>query len=83
MARGCIPVVSDLPANREWINDGVNGVIVGDFDSGFLKRMNEIDFETAMEINKGLIQVKASRKVSVKNFSQLYNELIKVDHAKE
>lgn len=28
MACGCTPVVSDLPANREWVQDGVNGRIV-------------------------------------------------------
>lgn len=29
MAHGCVPVVSDLPANREWIVDGTNGFVVG------------------------------------------------------
>jgi glycosyltransferase involved in cell wall biosynthesis len=28
MAQGCCPVVSDLAANREWIVDGLNGVVV-------------------------------------------------------
>lgn len=28
MACGAFPVVTDLPANREWIADGVNGIIV-------------------------------------------------------
>lgn len=28
MAYGCIPLVSDLPDNREWVQDGVTGVIV-------------------------------------------------------
>lgn len=27
LAQGCCPVVSDLPANREWIVDGSNGVV--------------------------------------------------------
>jgi L-malate glycosyltransferase len=27
LAQGCCPVVSDLPANREWVVDGLNGVI--------------------------------------------------------
>jgi glycosyltransferase involved in cell wall biosynthesis len=26
MAYGCIPIVSDIPANKEWINDGENGI---------------------------------------------------------
>jgi glycosyltransferase involved in cell wall biosynthesis len=32
MAAGCYPIVSDLPANREWITDRVNGALfpVGD-----------------------------------------------------
>ncbi|MEO6407972.1 MAG: glycosyltransferase [Burkholderiaceae bacterium] len=29
MAHGCIPLLSDLPANRELLRDGENGVIVG------------------------------------------------------
>ncbi len=29
MAHGCIPLLSDLPANRELVRDGDNGVILG------------------------------------------------------
>ncbi|MGI9152701.1 MAG: glycosyltransferase, partial [Rubrivivax sp.] len=29
MAAGCLPVLADLPANREWVRDGENGLIVG------------------------------------------------------
>ena len=28
MACGCLPIVSDIPGNREWIQDGYNGLIV-------------------------------------------------------
>jgi len=32
MAAGCLPIVTDLPANREWVEPGVNGLVfpVGD-----------------------------------------------------
>ncbi|MFM8768701.1 MAG: glycosyltransferase, partial [Rubrivivax sp.] len=30
MAAGCLPVLADLPANREWVRDGDNGLIVGE-----------------------------------------------------
>jgi glycosyltransferase involved in cell wall biosynthesis len=30
MAHGCIPMLSDLPANRELVRDGANGLIVPD-----------------------------------------------------
>jgi glycosyltransferase involved in cell wall biosynthesis len=29
MSAGLYPVVSDIPANRQWIRDGVNGALVG------------------------------------------------------
>jgi glycosyltransferase involved in cell wall biosynthesis len=35
MAAGCLPIVTDLPANREWIEPGINGLLfpVGDADA--------------------------------------------------
>ena len=30
MAHGCVPILSDLPANRELVRDGDNGLIVAD-----------------------------------------------------
>jgi glycosyltransferase involved in cell wall biosynthesis len=32
MAHGCVPLLSDLPANRELVRDGDNGLIVSDGD---------------------------------------------------
>ncbi len=28
MSYGCIPILSDLPDNRDWVTDGVNGIIL-------------------------------------------------------
>lgn len=33
MAYGCTPIVSDIPANREWIEDGINGIVLKEDDS--------------------------------------------------
>ena len=30
MAQGCIPILSDLPANRELVRDGDNGIVLRD-----------------------------------------------------
>ena len=30
MGAGCLPVLSDLPANREWVREGDNGLLVAD-----------------------------------------------------
>jgi glycosyltransferase involved in cell wall biosynthesis len=43
MGHGCIPLLSELPANRELVRDGVNGLIVPDgvdaFDAAALERL--------------------------------------------
>jgi len=43
MGHGCIPLLSELPANRELVRDGVNGLIVPDgvqaFDVAALDRL--------------------------------------------
>ncbi len=38
MACGLFPVVSDLPANHEWLDDGVNGLVVPPRDVASLAR---------------------------------------------
>jgi glycosyltransferase involved in cell wall biosynthesis len=30
MGAGCLPVLSNLPANREWVREGDNGLLVAD-----------------------------------------------------
>lgn len=38
MACGAFPIVSNIPANREWIDDGVTGFLIDPADSGALAR---------------------------------------------
>jgi glycosyltransferase involved in cell wall biosynthesis len=38
MAAGCFPIVTNLPANREWITDGENGLLFPVDDAGALAR---------------------------------------------
>lgn len=33
LAHGCLPVLADLPANREWVRHAVNGLILRDAES--------------------------------------------------
>ncbi len=39
MACGCVPVVTDIPGNREWITDGENGYLFPAGDQAFLARL--------------------------------------------
>jgi glycosyltransferase involved in cell wall biosynthesis len=75
MACGLFPVVSDLPANREWIDDGVNGLVVPAQDTASLARAiiraaNDPALrDAARKKNAGLIETRADwhRNMSIVN----------------
>ncbi len=77
MAHGCLPVVSDLEANRQWITHESNGLIVDDVNSDFLSPAINMDFEMAQNINRELVREKASYDAALKNFENLYGTLLK------
>ena len=76
MACGCIPIVSDLSANREWIKDGVNGVIVKDINSEFISTALTIDVAIAKDINHHLIEEKGTKSANKEKFIQLYKKAL-------
>jgi glycosyltransferase involved in cell wall biosynthesis len=73
---GCVPVVSDLPANKEWITDGENGIVVSDLEEDFLGRALLINAEHCMGKNQELVIQQASKEVNRNKFLQLYRQLI-------
>ena len=80
MACGCIPVVSNLPANREWVEEGINGVIVEDVTTSFLQAALDLDEILVQEHNQNLIDrfatIKANRDVFLKIYRQLLSNHI-------
>jgi glycosyltransferase involved in cell wall biosynthesis len=62
MARGLAPVASDIPGNRDWIEDGANGLLFrpGDHD-GLARRLSDV----------------LGGRVDVKKFSQKNLELVR------
>lgn len=77
MAYGCIPVVSDLPANREWINDGVNGIIVkdGKIEEALIKALT-LDPKKVAEINRKIILERGSKENNRKHFFDIYDRCL-------
>ena len=75
MACGLFPIVSDIPANREWIEDGVNGSVVDPRDAKAIARALVTAWEdrplraAAAKKNAGLIETRADwyRNMSVVN----------------
>lgn len=73
MSANCIPIVSDLPANREWIEDNINGVIRKENINSFEKTIN-IETNKCFEINRKRIDTSANRKETTKKFFELYTK---------
>lgn len=73
MAWGCIPIVSDIPANHEWIEDGVNGIIVK--NSNIPIQEIELKHESIALYNRKIIAERAIFPESIKNY---WNVLMKL-----
>ena len=64
MAYGCFPIVSDLPANREWVTDCINGVIGLNFYTG------SASHKTIFTKNRSIIANKAIWKKNIERYIQ-------------
>jgi len=74
MAYGCIPIVSDIPANREWVEDGIGGMIYSpSITSSRLYAMRSRGNEIAV-FNRRIISEKAIFPDSMQRFSLYLSE---------
>lgn len=76
MYYGCFPVVVDLPVSHEWITHEENGRLVSNIDSPFLTGMEEIDFVSAAQNNRKIIEASATYAIAEAEFKQLYRKLL-------
>ena len=76
MAYGCIPIVSDLPANREWIEHGKNGLITSGDLSNDLALAQTLDMKKVQRLNNQIIEQRATKKVNQSKFIALYDQLL-------
>lgn len=82
MAAGAFPVVTDIPANRYWINDGDNGLLVKPNSVEHLCQSlirafnNNLLREKARMINQHIIKERADISKNMRIFEQRYHQLI-------
>lgn len=84
MACGVYPIASDIPANRQWISDGVNGSLVKTNDVEGLAATLEKVYATYPdiigEVNKAcdaIIAEKGTWQVNMKKMADWYHQLAK------
>lgn len=75
MAWGCIPIVSDLEANREWINNGENGLFETDSLRSDIQHLLA-NRQTVFTKNRLLIQEKALFPELIKKFNHTIHKLL-------
>jgi glycosyltransferase involved in cell wall biosynthesis len=81
MALGTMPLLSDIPANRLWIEDGVTGVLVGDTPEDVAKgivRSLDVDRDQAIVANKSTVLARADRATNLGACELLIDELVGV-----
>ena len=78
MGSGAFPIVTDIPANREWIINGKNGFLVPTDEEGFLARRiidairNHALLEKSRENNLFIVEEKALWPVNVRRIKEVY-----------
>lgn len=82
MSYGCIPVLSNLPANLEWVLDKVNGFIapnVNELQQQILAALelskNHDEYQELYSFNYSLIKNKAAFSRNIQDFIRLYNDV--------
>jgi glycosyltransferase involved in cell wall biosynthesis len=76
MASGCIPILSDLPSNNEWITHKSNGFIAKNVTSDFISDAFETEFSNAAELNKERIERDGTKDANRKKFIALYEKIL-------
>lgn len=76
MSNGCIPVLSNINANNEWVTNGQNGILINNIDDNFLEQALTINAEYCSTYNFNLVQQKASKESQKKIFVSIYQSLI-------
>jgi glycosyltransferase involved in cell wall biosynthesis len=76
MLGGCIPILPDLAVSREWITDGVNGVIEK-ANTNPLADALTLDIQQCILYNRELVEHKALRSKTILEFINHYIDIIK------
>ena len=82
MACGLAPIVTDIPANQPWVNDGKNGFLFPTRDYKTLASKiiyllnNAEERENFSRRSREIVQKKAEQKTEMKKLERVYHELV-------
>jgi L-malate glycosyltransferase len=82
MGSGAFPIVTDIPANREWIINGENGFLVNQGEEKFLARKiidairDRALLEKSRMVNLSIVEEKALWSVIIEKIKRMYHETL-------
>jgi glycosyltransferase involved in cell wall biosynthesis len=80
MACGCFPIASNIPANSQWITDGVNGYLYPAGDVTRLADAIEMAIDktelrlSARTANRAIVETKVDWRICVKRMDDIYQQ---------
>jgi len=75
MSFGCIPLVSDLPDNREWVTDGINGIIMKEDTRADTILAFQGDAQKIFNSNRQMVAERAIFPKAIEDFCQTLTTL--------
>ena len=83
MSAGLYPIVSDIPANRQWIRDGVNGALVSYDDAEAVAAAIEraaaepASRQTAIDRNLEFARTRLDITINTRKFVAFFNDVVR------
>jgi glycosyltransferase involved in cell wall biosynthesis len=81
LALGAVPVLSDIPANRPWVNDGATGILVeidAADDADGIRQATRLDRELVAADNLAVVSERADRDTNLAACELLVDSLVGV-----
>lgn len=82
MACGCFPVATDIPANSQWIEHGVNGLLYTAADASGLadaiaRAAQDVSLRNrAISLNRNIVETRADWRVCARQMRETYRRVI-------
>jgi glycosyltransferase involved in cell wall biosynthesis len=74
MENGCVPIVSNLPANNEWITDEFNGIIFKNNLDSPIEKAISLNREFVIKINREIIYIHGLKPSNRAKFLAIYDQ---------
>ncbi len=77
MWHGCLPIVSNVPANLEWITPEFNGIVWTNGEQNPFLQILKLSSNDVHVINRKIVEIHGSKEANRAKFIRIYDQLTK------